>query len=307
MLRIKTIQLATARVKSDPDSRIVEGFAAVYGNIDSQGDMLMPGLFDESIAEKGIKGSKFLRDHSWLRVLGVNRELGDKTADGKAGLFFKSRVSETPLGSETLTLLDDEAIDGVSVGFWIMPGGIKFVPEKESAHGKSYWAIGLGDLMEHSIVPFPANDLARVTDVSKSLVMGHDLATWVAYHQSALAVLTNALLIKGRSLAVELGRRVQSVSKLAGVERDGVVLDLASRLGISGDEMDAVLRGKVESLAPEKIELLSVVMAIETDVLASGGTDQARQAGDACDNVNDVELFNSISAILRATTQRLSK
>lgn len=148
---VKQMSWKTAELKD----REFAGYAAAYGNIDLDGDVLVKGVFAQSIEEdfprKRIKVLAFHR-----HPVGLPLEM----REDKTGLWVKARISETAAGDELLTLMRDEVVDTMSVGFNIMPDGYSF--DKEG-----HRLIKRGQLKEFSPVVFPANELAVIQQVKE--------------------------------------------------------------------------------------------------------------------------------------------
>ena len=52
----------------DVKTMTMTGYFSKFGNIDSDGDMMMPGAFKKSLNERGPDGTNqiwFLKDHNW--------------------------------------------------------------------------------------------------------------------------------------------------------------------------------------------------------------------------------------------------
>jgi uncharacterized protein len=75
--------------------------------------------------------------------------------DTEAGYEIVARISDTPRGNEVYTLLQDDVLNRFSVGFF---------PVKDRKEGQTI-VRELVDLKEVSVVPFPAFDGAKITEV----------------------------------------------------------------------------------------------------------------------------------------------
>ena len=97
----------------DDEQGIFSGVAAVYGNIDSGGDIIEPGAFQKAL-EDGIDRIKILALHNdcWLPV-GKPLELRDE----KEGLFIKGKISDTSMGKDVKILLRDGVLGELSIGY----------------------------------------------------------------------------------------------------------------------------------------------------------------------------------------------
>lgn len=162
---LKEIKLA------GPDTMSFDGYGAVFGNVDSYGDVIAPGAFAGYLAD--AKSGKqpwpaMLAQHGGygmgaddMTPIGVWTELSE---DG-TGLKVSGKLADTPRGREMHSLMKMDprpAIDGLSIGYIAKEWEPRSKPEDPRRTLKRI------DLMEISPVTFPANRLARVGSV-KSL------------------------------------------------------------------------------------------------------------------------------------------
>lgn len=144
------------------------GYGAVFGNTDFHGDVIEPGAFAESLSAAHQDGGDWpamlLQHGGWgvsaedLTPIGVWTELSE---DG-VGLKVSGALADTQRGREAHTLMRMDprpAITGLSIGY---------IPkdwEPRSKADEPRRRIKKADLLEVSLVTFPANSRARVTDV----------------------------------------------------------------------------------------------------------------------------------------------
>jgi len=130
-----------------------EGYGAVFGNRDSDGDIIQPGAFRASLkARKPV----LLWQHDKREPIGVF----DVVREDEKGLYVAGRLSAEGKGREAYELLKMGALNGLSIGF------VTREANRDSIQGARL--ITKADLMEVSLVTFPANDLARVSHVKSS-------------------------------------------------------------------------------------------------------------------------------------------
>lgn len=152
-MEFKSVKFDGAMV--DPDARTFEGYAAAYGNTDTDNDVIEQGAFAKSIQEAfPAKRIKVLWQHETNQPIGLPVEMRE---DSK-GLWVKSRISKTAKGDEALELMRDGVINRLSVGFSIPTG-------KSQVDAKGIRRIQEGKLFEYSLVTWPANDRAIITGV----------------------------------------------------------------------------------------------------------------------------------------------
>jgi HK97 family phage prohead protease len=138
----------------DATGRTVEGYAAVFGNLDAVGDIIHAGAFRKTLTERGPQ-IKFLWQHAQSEPLGKVLEARE---DGR-GLFIKAIVSDTSRGRDALALLRDGAIGGLSIGYDAVKGGTDY----ETRDNQTIRNLKEIRLYECSLVTMPANSEAGVT------------------------------------------------------------------------------------------------------------------------------------------------
>jgi len=148
----KTLEFKLTNI--DAEGRTVEGIAAVFGNIDLGGDIIHPGAFTKTLAERGNK-VKFLWQHDRAEPIGKPVEI----REGPGGLHIKAVISDTARGRDALALLRDGAIDSMSIGYDPIAGGTDYTRDGENTV-RNLREI---KLWEFSLVTFPMNEAAVVT------------------------------------------------------------------------------------------------------------------------------------------------
>lgn len=152
----------------DDESGVIEGYGSVFGNVDSYGDIIDSSAFDDTISsiKSGNADSiKMLWQHNPTQPIGVWTDV----SKDEFGLRIKGRLTRgVAQAEEALKLLKDKAINGLSIGFIIPKDGQK-IDRKRNAN-----IITKAILKEVSIVTFPANQLARLSNVKNE----HDLASY---------------------------------------------------------------------------------------------------------------------------------
>jgi uncharacterized protein len=157
-------------IKSGTTDGIIVGYGSNFGNVDSYGDVVAKGAFRKSIAD-AMTGEK-----SWPAML---LQHGDSTADGKMpvgiwirmeeddrGLRLEGKLANTKRGRDTYALLKMKprpALDGLSIGYRCTDY------ELHKAGNPARRTIKAVDLVEVSLVTFPANTRARITGVKSAL------------------------------------------------------------------------------------------------------------------------------------------
>lgn len=141
-----------------------EGYGSVYGVEDSYGEIVAPGAFAESLAELNAKQRRVpvLWQHRSDQPIGVYSEI----TEDETGLFVKGQllVGDVGQAKEAHALLKAGAVSGLSIGYWVRESSFD-----EKTNVRTLTKL---DLVEVSLVTFPANDDARVEAVKFKLAHG---------------------------------------------------------------------------------------------------------------------------------------
>ena len=113
-----------APVDMADDSRTIVVYYSAFGNVDSDGDIIMPGAFTKSIKENG-PGAKnriwHLFNHSTDKPVSKPKELVEDTF----GLKAVVKMPNTTLGRDTYELYKDGHITEHSIGFQTIKSAAK--------------------------------------------------------------------------------------------------------------------------------------------------------------------------------------
>lgn len=144
---------ASFELKKEPDEDgTFEGYASVFGVVDQGMDVVERGAFTKSLGA-GRK-VKMLWQHDTTKVIGV----WDEIREDERGLFVRGRLlKDVALGREAMALMRAGAIDSMSIGY-------RTVEAMNEAGGRVRKLMEV-DLFEVSVVTFPMNEAAMVTDV----------------------------------------------------------------------------------------------------------------------------------------------
>lgn len=134
------------------DKGIVEGYASVFNVLDSHGDIIVKGAFENSL--KANKPVVMLWAHSQSQPVGKWLEIRE---DDK-GLFVRGQLNlNTQAGRDAFEHLKAEDITAFSIGYMVNPNG------SQLKNGVNYLLDV--ELAEISLVSLPSNPEARVTSV----------------------------------------------------------------------------------------------------------------------------------------------
>lgn len=155
------IEFKEFNVKQTPNGSegIVEGYAAVFNNVDRVGDVIVPGAFKRTIEDQ--KGKfPILSHHNQQKQIGWNIE----AREDENGLFVvgKFDIRHNTMAMEHFSLIqmakEHGAKAGLSIGFTIEDADLDVVGDKEVLKLREV------RLFEYSPVTFPANPMATATD-----------------------------------------------------------------------------------------------------------------------------------------------
>lgn len=149
----RRVTVAEIKMTGAEGAGIFEGYAATFGNVDGGGDVFTRGAFAASLEERR---PVMLRDHDPASVIGRWMTL----EEDERGLRVTGKFARTVLGEETRTLVEDGALDGLSVGYIPRPGGADLVDGVR--------VLSDVDLLEISVVTFPMNDRAMIDEVKQA-------------------------------------------------------------------------------------------------------------------------------------------
>jgi HK97 family phage prohead protease len=158
---------AGLKIKSVSDTGEFEGLGSVFGVKDSYGDIVIKGAFQKSLDKWNEKGSfpALLWQHKMDEPIGIYTEM--KETD--EGLYVKGRllIDDDPLAKRAHAHMKAGSISGLSIGYAL----------NDWEYDKEKGAYMLKDieLWEVSLVTFPANEEARISDVKTTLQKGEPL------------------------------------------------------------------------------------------------------------------------------------
>lgn len=152
------------KIKSVSETGEFEGYGSVFGVEDSYGDAVMKGAFLRSLTEWAAKGRlpSMLWQHQMSEPIGIYTEM----KEDEHGLYVKGRllIDDDPLAKRAYAHLKAGSLGGLSIGYIL----------RDYEYDKSLGIYKLKDidLWEVSLVTFPANEEAQVTNVKTMLQNG---------------------------------------------------------------------------------------------------------------------------------------
>ena len=144
---------AQSIVDIDEDKGIVKGLGSVFGNIDSDGDIIEKGAYTKTIQENRSR-IKYLYQHRLDQPVGTMKELNETSE----GLEFVAQLAiKTRLGKDVFEMIKAGVISENSVGFATM--------KEHFNKAESVNYIKEVKLYEISAVTLAANPLALINEV----------------------------------------------------------------------------------------------------------------------------------------------
>ena len=200
----------------EDDAGTFEGMAST-DDLDLHGDIVSPSAFKACIKANGGKCKLLWNHDSHSMPVGVVEEM--KVVKG--GLWVKGRLTmKNQKPRELRECLKDGSVDQMSIGFWTL--------DSEVMHkdGEQYRVINKLELREISLVNFPANPNAMVTDIKSIRDLEKSLRDEGLSNQEAkrAAVIASVVL-----KAIDGGRDDQSSIRDECVKREDGELDAELR------------------------------------------------------------------------------
>jgi len=148
----------------DGGSGEFNGYASVFNKIDSHGTAISNGAFHNSL-EKWKKNKRFpplLWQHQTDEPVGIFLDI----KEDQYGLKVSGQllINDDPLAKRAYAHLKAGSINGLSIGFITL--------DQEYKSSLDIEVIREVDLLEISLVTFPSNELATVTDIRTCLSQG---------------------------------------------------------------------------------------------------------------------------------------
>ena len=160
MLLRKHLSLSDVTLKLSGDAGSFEGYASVFGGVDTYGDTIVKGAFDSTLRQNGLP--KMFFGHDFGMPIGKWKSAKE---DDK-GLYVKGELTPgLALAGDVHAALKHGTLDGLSIGGYVKLGDYDTT---ETGRMIRKWT----KLVEVSPVVFPADSAARVDG---STVKGADL------------------------------------------------------------------------------------------------------------------------------------
>jgi len=144
----------------DTKQGIVTGYLSVFGNKDSDGDIMVKGAYARSLSQRGPQGT----DEIYHALQHDHKQLPGKfkvLKEDNHGLYFESKLSKSTLGRDTLIMYEEGIYREHSVGFMTLQDDINKGTYDEKVGNRIYEV----KFIEGSTVTSGANSLAKITGI----------------------------------------------------------------------------------------------------------------------------------------------
>ena len=157
------------------DNGSFSGYGSVFGNIDSYREIVAPGAFEDSLKSIADSGDPLpaLWQHDSSQPIGGYNLLEEDDHGLKVDGFLM--VDEIPMAKQAHALMKRRVVKGLSIGYYVLADSFD---EKDRIR-----TLTKLDLVEISIVTFPANPEAQIDAVKAKLARG-DLPTLREFEKS---------------------------------------------------------------------------------------------------------------------------
>ena len=270
------------------DEGIFEGYLSTYDDVDSYGTYFMPGAWDESIKRfNSGEVIPVLWSHDRSKPIGKFTEL---KSDEK-GLWGRGKLTlEDPQAKIAYAHMKDGSVMGLSVGFEMDYDNV--------IYNRLLDALGIAeaDLFECSVVVFPANTNAKITNFKSQ---NHD-------HGEDKMEGSIAETIEKMNAAIENLRTAQTAQNDAEIsKRDAEISDLKKQIAQLSNPINGTAQAEDPSKQYEKDFHTYLKTGNALNLRANGSEGTPANGGYICPDGLDkrvVELLTPRSTIRRNAT-----
>lgn len=144
-------------------------YALAFGNLDSTGDIIMPGACDKWLKSEMAERMALCYQHEFDKVIG---RITDKGVDEK-GLWVEAEVLPTSIGKDVQILLQGGAIKEFSIGYYANEWHYS---KSEDYNGDEVRYLDAITIYEVSPVTLAANPRAQIQSIGKGIDPNKDIA-----------------------------------------------------------------------------------------------------------------------------------
>lgn len=132
-MQYKTFSIYAKEVNYDEESRVISGYAAIFGNKDKAGDILIKGCFAKSIHDRGPESSandKIIM--LWMHDM--NEPIGNILVliEDEKGLYFEAKIDDVPRGNQAVKQLESGTLNQFSIGYQYVWENCEYDSEKDA-------------------------------------------------------------------------------------------------------------------------------------------------------------------------------
>ena len=160
--------------KDDDGSMTFSGYGAYFNNIDSYGDIIVPGAFKSAVnyAKRTGDYPALMVQHGADGYTPVG--IFTKMVEDENGLYVEGKLADTERGREYYTLMKMEprpAIKSMSIGYFTRKAEYPSEENRKSFPKGCMRKILDVELVEISLVTVPANKKATITGVKSEFIV----------------------------------------------------------------------------------------------------------------------------------------
>jgi uncharacterized protein len=159
----------------DTEKGIVTGYFSIFGNKDSDNDIILPGAYKKTLKENGPQSERprilHLFMHDPMQILAKPFVL----KEDKKGLYFESKISDTTLGRDVIQLYRDKVLTEHSIGYNIVKREIDEKEETQKLIELKLWegsTVSWGANMDALVETVKADGLS--TDIWQKIIKKFD-------------------------------------------------------------------------------------------------------------------------------------
>lgn len=169
----KTLAFDQVEIKFDSSGKTgtFEGYASVFGVVDSDGDIIMPGAFKKALSSQSRQVGMFFNHRTWELPVGKWLSLEE---DSKGLLTRGELTPGLSVSTDLRAAMEHKTVEGMSVGFTVLKDDFDLI-----GTGRSFKNVQA--LREISICTFPANEQATVESMKslESIITIRDVEHWL--------------------------------------------------------------------------------------------------------------------------------
>lgn len=169
----KTLAFDQVEIKFDSSGKkgTFEGYASVFGVVDSDGDIILPGAFKKALSSQSRQVGMFFNHRTWELPVGKWLSLEE---DSKGLLTHGELTPGLSVSTDLRAAMEHKTVEGMSVGFTVLKDDFDLIDT-----GRAFKNVQA--LREISICTFPANEQATVESMKsmESIATIRDVEHWL--------------------------------------------------------------------------------------------------------------------------------